>query len=132
LDNEITQLMNKLFLVIGSITGALSVMIGAFGAHALKQRLEATGRSAVFETAVKYQFYHALALVLLGILILKMENNRMLDYAGYAFTAGIIIFSGSLYLVCLTNVGKWGAVTPFGGLALIAGWALMLIGILKA
>src|ERR1700761_497854 len=124
--------MNKLFLVLGSITGALSVMIGAFGAHALKQHLESINRTAVFETAVKYQFYHALALVLLGILALKLENNRMLDYAGYAFVAGIIIFSGSLYILCLTNVGKWGAVTPIGGLALIAGWVFMLWGILKA
>ena len=124
--------MNKLFLVLGSITGALSVMIGAFGAHALKQHLESINRTAVFETAVKYQFYHALALLLLGLLALKLENNRMLDYAGYAFVAGIIIFSGSLYILCLTNVGKWGAVTPIGGLALIAGWVFMLWGILKA
>ncbi len=124
--------MNKIFLILGSITGALAVMIGAFGAHALKQHLETINRTAVFETAVKYQFYHALALVLLGILALKLEHNRMLDYAGYAFTAGIIIFSGSLYILCLTNVGKWGAVTPIGGLALIAGWVFMLLGVLKA
>ena len=106
-------------------------MIGAFGAHALKSKLLANGRLDVFETAVKYQFYHSLALILLGILILLKFESKLMDYAGYSFIAGIFIFSGSLYILCLTNVGKWGAVTPFGGLFLIAGWLLMFTAILN-
>jgi uncharacterized membrane protein YgdD (TMEM256/DUF423 family) len=123
--------MHKLFLTAGSISGALSVMIGAFGAHALKKTLTETGRLDVFETAVKYQFYHSFALLILGLLLMKLEH-RFLEYAGYSYIAGMVIFSGSLYILCLTNVSKWGAVTPFGGLLLIAGWVLMCLGVMKS
>jgi uncharacterized membrane protein YgdD (TMEM256/DUF423 family) len=123
--------MYKLFLLAGTISGALSVMIGAFGAHALKSKLLANGRLDIFETAVKYQFYHSLALMVLGILMLVKFESKLMDYAGYSFIAGILVFSGSLYILCLTNVGKWGAVTPFGGLFLIAGWLLMFTAILN-
>src|SRR4051812_30162373 len=102
--------MYKLFLLAGSLSGALSVMIGAFGAHALKAKLVANGRLDVFETAVKYQFYHSLALLILGILIFLKFEDKLMDYAGYSFMAGIVIFSGSLYILCLSNIGKWGAV----------------------
>lgn len=122
--------MQKIFLLTGSALGALAVMIGAFGAHALKNTLENTGRLETFETAVKYQFYHVLALLLLGILMSKFDH-RLLNYAGYSFIIGIFIFSGSLFILCLTNVGKWGAVTPIGGLFLIVGWVLMFLGIFK-
>jgi uncharacterized membrane protein YgdD (TMEM256/DUF423 family) len=121
----------KLFLLAGSLSGALSVMIGAFGAHALKSRLLANGRLDIFETAVKYQFYHSLALLALGILILLKFESKLMDYAGYSFMAGILVFSGSLYILCLTNVGKWGAVTPIGGVFLIAGWLLMFTAIMN-
>lgn len=123
--------MQKLFLLTGSAFGALSVMIGAFGAHALKNSLENTGRFETFETAVKYQFYHVLALLLVGLLMTKFDH-KFLNYAGYSFIIGTIIFSGSLYILCLTNVGKWGAVTPIGGVFLIAGWALLFMGVLKS
>lgn len=122
--------MQKIFLMTGSTFGALSVIIGAFGAHALKATLEASGRLETFETAVKYQFYHVFALLFLGLLMARFEH-KLLNYAGYSFIIGIIIFSGSLYVLCLTNVGKWGAVTPIGGLFLIAGWVLLFIGIWK-
>jgi uncharacterized membrane protein YgdD (TMEM256/DUF423 family) len=121
----------KLFLLAGSLSGALSVMIGAFGAHALKASLTENGRLDVFETAVKYQLYHSLALLALGILILLKFESKLMDYAGYSFMAGILIFSGSLYILCLTNVGKWGAVTPIGGVLLIAGWLLLFTAILN-
>jgi uncharacterized membrane protein YgdD (TMEM256/DUF423 family) len=123
--------MQKLFLMAGSISGALSVMIGAFGAHALKKILAENGRQDVFETAVKYQFYHSFALLFVGLLLMKFQH-KLLEYAGYSYIAGIIIFSGSLYILCLTNVSKWGAVTPFGGLFLIAGWLLMCLSIMKS
>ncbi len=120
--------MQKLFLYIAAVQGALAVTIGAFGAHALKNHLTAIGRADVFETAVKYQFYHTFALLAVGILQL-LRYNRFLNYSGYSFVIGSVIFSGSLYILCMTNVAKWGAVTPIGGLALVAGWVLFAIGI---
>ena len=122
--------MAKLFLVIGSILGGTGVMIGAFGAHALKNLLESSGRMETFETAVKYQFYHALALILLGIL---MSNNHhsFYQYSGYSFTLGTIVFSGSLYILCLSGITKFGMITPIGGLLMIVGWLFLLLGIIK-
>lgn len=122
--------MAKLFLIIGSILGGTGVMIGAFGAHALKNLLETSGRMETFETAVKYQFYHALALILLGLLIAKNEQNYY-QYSGYSFLIGTFIFSGSLYILCLSGITKFGMITPIGGVLMIAGWIFMLIGILK-
>jgi uncharacterized membrane protein YgdD (TMEM256/DUF423 family) len=122
--------MQKIFLIIGSVLGGLSVMIGAFGAHALKSMLESSGRSETFETAVKYQFYHALALILLGILMLNLKHT-MFNYAGYSFIFGTLIFSGSLYTLCLSGITKFGMITPIGGLLLIAGWIFLLLGIIK-
>ena len=118
--------MSKLFIQSGAILGAIAVSLGAFGAHALKKSLEASGRLDTFETAVKYQFYHALALVLVGMLIQNMPNNtKFLDYSGYSFLVGVFIFSGSLYAICFTGITKFGAIAPIGGLALIAGWLLL-------
>jgi uncharacterized membrane protein YgdD (TMEM256/DUF423 family) len=122
--------MQKLFLITGSIMGGTGVMIGAFGAHALRNLLESTGRTETFETAVRYQFYHALALVLLGILMAG-QKHAFYQYAGYSFTMGAIIFSGSLYVLCLTGITKFGMITPVGGLLLIAGWVFLLLGVIK-
>jgi uncharacterized membrane protein YgdD (TMEM256/DUF423 family) len=123
--------MQKIFLIAGSLFGALGVMTGAFGAHKLKPYLLQIGKLDVFETAVKYQFYHAFALLFLGLLLFKADH-KLFNYAGISFIIGTIIFSGSLYILCLTNVGKWGAVTPIGGLFLIAGWVLLMIGVMKS
>jgi len=123
--------MQKLFIVTGSILGAVAVLIGAFGAHALRKMLEASGRSETFETAVKYQFYHAMALVLVGIIMFHV-NHRWLTYSGYSFIAGILIFSGSLYLLCFTGITKFGMITPIGGLLMIIGWLLLAGGVAKA
>ncbi len=123
--------MQKTILIIGSLLGALSVIIGAFGAHALKGLLESTGRIETFETAVKYQFYHALALILLGILMFNLKH-QFFEYAGYSFIIGTFIFSGSLYILCLTGITKFGMITPIGGLAMIAGWIFLMLGILKS
>ena len=122
--------MQKLFLITGALFGGLAVAIGAFGAHALKNLLESSGRTETFETAVKYQFYHALALVLLGILMFNLKHVHF-HYAGYSFAIGTIIFSGSLYVLCLTGITKFGMITPIGGLFLIAGWIFLLRGIQK-
>lgn len=105
-------------------------MIGAFGAHALKATLEAHQRLETFETAVRYQFYHALALFLVGILYAHLPL-KSLSIAGYSFIIGTLLFSGSLYILSLTGITKWGAVTPLGGLAFIFGWAALAWGISK-
>jgi uncharacterized membrane protein YgdD (TMEM256/DUF423 family) len=123
--------MSKIFLILGSSFAGLAVAIGAFGAHALKSVLEATNRMETFETAVKYQFYHALALLVLGLLMQKFDH-RMFTWAGYGFVAGIILFSGSLYILSLSGVTKWGAVTPLGGIAFLIGWITLIIGITKS
>jgi len=122
--------MHKFILLFSSIIGALSVAIGAFGAHKLKKYLEEVQRADVFETAVRYQFFHTLALLMVGILLFS-HSNKWLHWASLSFMGGMIIFSGSLYILCLTNVGKWGAVTPIGGLLLIAGWIFLAIGLSK-
>ncbi|MEH6589419.1 MAG: DUF423 domain-containing protein [Halioglobus sp.] len=116
--------MAKLFIVLGSFSCMLGVMLGAFGAHALKSRL---GENAmgIFETAVQYQFYHSLALLAVGILALSQPQTILLKSSGYLFLLGIIIFSGSLYLLSFTGVKWLGAITPLGGLAFIGGWACL-------
>ncbi len=105
--------------------------IGAFGAHALQTILAANNRLETFETGVKYQFYHALALVVLGLLMQKFDH-RLFTWSGYGFLAGILLFSGSLYILSLSGVSKWGAVTPLGGVAFLIGWITLVIGISKS
>ena len=109
----------------------LAVAIGAFASHALRSMLEATNRMETFETGVKYQFYHAIGLIILGLLMQKFDH-RMFTWAGYSFTIGIILFSGSLYVLCLTGVTKWGVITPLGGVAFLIGWITLIIGITKS
>lgn len=116
--------------MISSISGAIAVSLGAFGAHGLQSFLEKHNRIETFDTAVKYHFYHTLALLAVGIILLFQEQ-KFLIWSGHLFTAGIIIFSGSLYLLCFLNQPKLGAITPIGGLALIAAWVMMAIGSLK-
>jgi uncharacterized membrane protein YgdD (TMEM256/DUF423 family) len=116
--------MAKLFIVLGSFSGMLGVVLGAFGAHALKSRLSEDAMG-VFETAVQYQFYHSLALLAVGILALSQPQTILLKSSGYLFLLGILIFSGSLYLLSFTGVKWLGAITPLGGLAFIGGWACL-------
>ena len=127
--------MYKPFLIAAAIIAALAVALGAFGAHALKEKVTESAL-AVFETGIKYQFYHVFALLAAGILFQNFPNDYML-WSGRLFIAGIILFSGSLYaLTFILSSGaenlKWiGAITPFGGLCFIAGWVMMLVGFLK-
>lgn len=120
----------QFFLAAGALLGALSVGIGAFGAHGLKNLLVETGRLETFETAVKYQFYHTLAIMMVGIW-LQHHMDKQVVWAGIMFMAGILIFSGSLYVLCLTNIKWLGAITPIGGLAFIAGWVLIFLAAIK-
>ena len=118
-----TGTMIRLFWMLGCAFAFLAVGAGAFGAHALRTRLEAD-LLAVFETAVRYQMYHALAL--LGVAWAAAEwPDSGAGAAGWLFTMGIVIFSGSLYVLTLTGVRWLGAVTPLGGLALLAGWVML-------
>lgn len=121
----------KLVLLTAAVLGGLSVGIGAFGAHALRATLEAGGRIETFETAVKYQFYHTLALLAIGILMYHVPDKRQ-GYAALAMVIGIVIFSGSLYVLCLTGLRWLGAVTPLGGVALIAGWVLLAVSVYRS
>ncbi|MCC9165571.1 DUF423 domain-containing protein [Pontibacter harenae] len=121
----------KVILLIASALGALTVMIGAFGAHALSATLQASNRVDTFETAVKYQMYHTLALLAVGMLLFRVEQPA-LQVAAWCFFIGIIIFSGSLYTLCMTGITWLGAITPIGGTLLIVGWGALFYAILKA
>ena len=119
--------MVKIFLFIGSILAGLSVAGGAFASHALKDRL-GDRFLEIFETGTKYQMYHALALILVALLLNSQENTPItMVGAGYAFIIGILIFSGSLYALSLTGIKWLGAIAPIGGAALIIGWLSLAI-----
>ncbi len=122
--------MRKLFLSSGALLGAFGVMIGAFGAHALKPMLEASGRFDTFETAVRYQFYHALALLAVGLLINHSED-KFLKYSGISFLSGVLIFSGSLYTICFSGIKSFGIIAPIGGLMMVVGWLCLFYSIIK-
>ena len=109
------------FLMLGSINGLLAVALGAFGAHGLKNLLDAQGH-AWWETAVHYHGLHALALLAVGIVALHGPSSRPLRWAGWAFTLGIVLFCGSLYALALTGVRGLGAITPLGGVAFLIAW----------
>jgi uncharacterized membrane protein YgdD (TMEM256/DUF423 family) len=127
--------MQKIFLIIGTVLAGLAVALGAFGAHGLK-KVVSPENVAVYQTGVQYQMYHALALVLVGILSERILNSY-LSYAGVLFVAGIVLFSGSLYLiVSLYAMNKTvptavGILTPIGGLLFILGWICLLVSLLK-
>lgn len=118
--------MDRTFLLIGSILGFLGVVSGAFGAHALRNRLSPE-MLAVFETAVRYQMYHAFALLIVSAAIGRIGDAAWLIMAGWFFFAGILLFSGSLYALAVTNIGILGALTPVGGLLFLIGWACLII-----
>jgi uncharacterized membrane protein YgdD (TMEM256/DUF423 family) len=108
----------------GALLLALAVLVGAFGAHALKERLDAYGLQ-IYERAVFYHFVHALGLLAIGILIATHAVSGPLDLAGWLLLAGIVIFSGSLYALALSGIKVLGAITPIGGLCFVAGWACL-------
>ena len=127
--------MHKEFIQTAALLGALSIILGAFGAHALKGIFTAD-LLQVFETAVRYQMYHAFALLAVGILY-KEFSNKQIKLAGNFFIAGVVLFSGSLYALCfieyqhLSSLLWIGAITPLGGLCFIIGWLLLFTGTVK-
>lgn len=119
----------KWFGAVGAVTALLSVALGAFAAHALRARLDARALD-VFETGVRYQTTHAIALLLVALLLPRIHQALGI-WAGWSFLLGIVVFSGSLYLLALTGVSRWGAVTPIGGVAFLVGWLLLLIALFR-
>lgn len=122
----------KFFIIAGAINGFLSVALGAFGAHLLEGRV-ADKYLATWETAVQYQMFHALALVAIGILMSSKLWGPVsqLNTAGYLILAGIVIFSGSLYVLSLTGISILGAITPIGGVAFLIGWIMLIVAAVK-
>ena len=121
----------KLFLILGGINAALVVMLGAFGAHGLKARMTVE-MLAVYQTGVHYHLFHALGLLAVGIVALHIVDSVYLKWAGWLMLVGIILFSGSLYVLSLSGLRWLGMVTPFGGLAFIAAWIVFVIAIAKS
>ncbi len=122
--------MMRTWLVVGSVSGFLSVAAGAFGAHALRRRVPPDLLS-VWETGARYQMVHALAIVAVGLLASRSPSGAA-NAAAWAFVVGTIVFSGSLYALAWTGLRGLGAVTPIGGLAFLAGWALLAVAAFRA
>lgn len=120
----------NLFLFLGALNGFLSVAFGAFGAHILEGRIDSKYIDT-WGTAVQYQMLHAVALLVIGLLVSKFPDAALLNGAGWLFFAGIIIFSGSLYVLSLSGISVLGAITPIGGVAFLAGWVLLMIAAVK-
>ena len=122
--------MDKLFITLGAASGFLAVAFGAFGAHALRERLSAA-MLQTFQTGVSYQMYHALALLAVGVLLgrFSIDGSAWLSGAGWLFVAGTLLFSGSLYVLALSGTTWLGAITPLGGVAFLLGWAALAVGI---
>jgi uncharacterized membrane protein YgdD (TMEM256/DUF423 family) len=117
--------VDRTFLIIGAAVAFIGVGVGAFGAHGLRGRISPE-MLAVFETGVRYQMYHAIAILVTAIAVSHIDG-RLVRIAGWLFTSGIVIFSGSLYALALSGISMLGAVTPLGGLAFLAGWACLII-----
>ena len=120
--------MAKTVLLLAAMSGLLAVMIGAFGAHGLKGRLT-EDLMAVYQTGVQYHFYHTIVLLVVGVLLLQYPQASPLQWSAYLLVTGILVFSGSLYILALTGLKWLGAITPLGGLAFIAGWLTLALGI---
>ena len=121
--------MKNLFFIFGAGFSLLSVVFGAFGAHSLKDKLSKEMLD-VFEVAVRYQMYHGIGLIVVAWALSQWQNS-LTTAAGWCFVAGILIFSGSLYILSLTGMRWLGAITPIGGLAFIAGWGCLIIAVFR-
>lgn len=119
--------MTRIFLSLGAILGGLSVAIGAFGSHVLRSKISERSLE-IFATGVRYQMFHALALLIVALLLSRIESpSTTLVTSGWLFIIGVVIFSGSLYALSLTGIKSLGAIAPLGGLALMLGWATLAL-----
>lgn len=122
--------MQKFFLTAGAVAMTLAVTLGAFGAHGLKSRLT-DEMLRIFETGVQYHFYHAIGLLIVGLLAHYLPDSALLEWSGWLMIFGIFIFSGSLYLLSISGIRWLGAITPIGGLCFIASWILLAVSVWK-
>ena len=121
--------MERTFVSLGALLALVGVALGAFGAHGLESRLSPRDLDT-FETGVRYQMYHAVALLVVGWCVTRWPGTSVV-VAGWAFVVGVLVFSGSLYLLVLTDTRWLGAVTPLGGLSFLVGWAALAWGVLR-
>ncbi|MEE8255177.1 MAG: DUF423 domain-containing protein [Nitrosomonadaceae bacterium] len=121
--------MPRIFLILGAINAFLCVAFGAFGAHGLKLRLSAD-MLAVYQIGVQYHFYHALGLIVVGLVLLHFPKSRSVALSGWLMLAGIVLFSVSLYALSLTGIHELGAITPLGGMAFLSAWVLLAYGVI--
>jgi uncharacterized membrane protein YgdD (TMEM256/DUF423 family) len=121
----------KVFLVIGALACMLAVVLGAFGAHALRARL-APDLLAVYHTGVQYHFWHAVGLLAVALTLPHLPAARELEWAGWLMLAGMVVFSGSLYVLAVTGTRWLGAITPIGGIAFIAAWGLFAYAVARS
>ena len=123
-------MMSKVFIILGSLNAFLAVALGAFGAHGLQNKLTEQ-MLATYETGVKYHMMHALGLILIGIISRYTSGSVLINWSGWLICAGIVLFSGSLYLLSISGIRWLGAVTPLGGLSFLAGWLLLVVAAFK-
>jgi uncharacterized membrane protein YgdD (TMEM256/DUF423 family) len=121
----------KIFLILGGINAALVVLLGAFGAHGLKARMTAE-MLAVYQTGVHYHLFHALGLLAVGLVVTQISDSAYLRWSGWLMLAGIVLFSGSLYVLSVSGLRWLGIVTPFGGISFIVAWILFVVAIVKS
>lgn len=119
--------MSRIFLSLGALNAFLCVGLGAFGAHWLKKTV-AADMLAVYQTGVQYHFYHALGLLAIGLLLLHFPGSKLITWSGWLMLTGILLFSTSLYMLSLTGMRGLGMITPFGGVAFLSAWALLVLG----
>lgn len=120
----------KLFVILGAVHAFLAVALGAFGSHGLEGKVEAKYLD-IWKTAVQYQMFHALGLVVVGFFVGQFGNSSALNWSGWLMFFGILLFSGSLFVLVLTGISKLGAITPIGGLAFLAAWVLLIVAAVK-
>lgn len=121
----------KFLLISGAVAAALAVALGAFGAHGLRQRLS-PDLLAVFQTGVQYHFYHALGLLVAGLIAQQLPAASLVRWSGGLMIAGIVLFSGALYVLAVTGIRALGAIAPIGGTAFIVAWVILAIAIVRA
>lgn len=120
----------KIFIILGAINAFLSVALGAFGAHGLEKVVEPKYME-IWKTGVQYQMFHATGLLVVGVLLGKIPASSLLSWSGWMMLIGIILFSGSLYVLTVTKIGVLGAITPLGGVSFLAAWVLIIIAAVK-
>lgn len=116
------------FVALGGVNAFIAVALGAFGAHALRAQIS-PARLEIYKTGVQYHFLHALGLLLIGLLAERLTESGLIQKVGWLLTAGIVLFSGSLYALALTGTPLLGAITPLGGLCFLAGWAMLVVAV---